>query len=356
MSSRTHLLSLALLLGCAGTSETTEPGPEPGDQAPSLQTVVLALNWYPEPEFGGFYEAKLSGIYEEAGFDVQIVPGGPGAPSLELLASGKADVAISAADDLLVKRTKGIAAVGVWPAFQHTPQGLMVHQGTGVTTLADVLGQAGKTLPEKPRVAIEIGSPFQSFLWKQQAWEGKVEPVPYGGSVGPFVADATLITQAYITSEPCLAQAKGAKTTFLKASEAGWDPYGTLVAVADPPPAWARAFVEATVRGWKAYLAEPTRSNQRMVELNDQLSMELMGCITQAQRPFVEGDDGLGTMTAARWDAVNAALLELGLVPEGPHRRGRLGAAGPLTGPISPPAWCLLRRHRPPLAARAAAR
>ncbi len=317
MSCRSHLLSLALSWGCSGTAETPTDGPAPAPAAAPLHTVVLALNWYPEPEFGGFYEAKLSGIYEDAGFDVRIMPGGPGAPSLELLASGKVDVAISAADDLLVKRTKGVAAVGVWPAFQHTPQGLMVHQSTGVGSLADVLSQAGKTLPARPRVAIEIGSPFQSFLWEHQSWEGKVEPVPYGGSVGPFVADESLITQAYITSEPCLAQAKGAKTTFLAAREAGWNPYGTLVAVPDPPPAWARGFVEATVRGWKAYLADPDRANQRMVELNDQLSMDLMGCITQAQRPFIEGEDGLGTMTSERWDALSAALVGLGLVPEG---------------------------------------
>ena len=118
---------LMWLLACTGTPETP---PEPG-----LQKVTLALNWVPEPEFGGFYEGVLGGHYAQAGFDVEIMAGGPGAPSLELLQSGKAQAAISAGDDLLLKRAKGIQAIGVWPAFQDAPNGLMVRD-PGPTSLS----------------------------------------------------------------------------------------------------------------------------------------------------------------------------------------------------------------------------
>ena len=56
--------------------------------------VRLALNWYPEPEFGGFYEGVLGGHYAAAGFDVDIIPGGPGAPTLELLTAGNAEATL----------------------------------------------------------------------------------------------------------------------------------------------------------------------------------------------------------------------------------------------------------------------
>jgi NitT/TauT family transport system substrate-binding protein len=269
------------------------------------------LNWYPEPEFGGFYEGVLGDHYKAAGFDVTIVPGGPGAPTLELLGTGKAQVAITTADDILVKRMKGVPAKAVWAAFQHSPQGLMVHSSSPITSLDQIAGT------ESPRVAIEVGRPFHQFLWQEYGWEGKVEAVPYGGSVGPFLTDPSTIQQAYVTSEPCIADAKGSPARFLSGRDSGWNPYGTVVAVADPPPPWAADFIQATAKAWQAYLRAPDHANTQIIAQNDQLNVGLIGCITDLQRPYITGDDGLGAMTTERWEATAANLVKLELLPEG---------------------------------------
>ncbi len=291
---------LMWLLACTSAPET----PIKTD----LQQVTLALNWLPEPEFGGFYEGVLGGHYEQAGFQVEIMAGGPGAPSLELLQSGKAQAAISAGDDLLLKRAKGIQAIGVWPAFQDAPNGLMVRE-PGPTTFSEI--------PQSSQVAIELGSPFQSFLWEQQGWEGKVKAVPYTGGVGQFLADPTLIQQAYITSEVCVAQSKGASVRFLKASDAGWNPYGTLLALPEPLPEWAPAFVEATEKSWQAYQADPGRANAEINRLNPALTPEILACVTKAQAPYLVGSDGLGEMTAKRWSEMAETLVSLELLSPG---------------------------------------
>lgn len=300
---------LTLVLGCTGEPSDAPSGVEPA--TPLRTPVKVALNWFPEPEFGGFYEGVLGGHYERAGLDVEIIPGGPSAPTLELLGSGRAQVAITAADDLLLKRSKGIKAVGAWPAFQLSPLGLMVHEETGPAGFAEIASQS------EPRVAIEVGGPFQTFLWKRFGWEGVVQAVPYGGSVGPFLVDPDFVQQAYVTSEPCVARAKGARVRFLRSSDAGWNHYGTLVAFSDPPPAWAADFVAATQAAWEAYLASPARANAEIGRLNDQLTPELLDCVTESQRPFVTGEDGLGAMRAERWAATAAALVEVGLLAEG---------------------------------------
>jgi len=300
-----------LLLACG-----SEPaGPDPHALPPAKEIPVkLALNWYPEPEFGGFYEGVLGGHYASAGFAVEIVPGGPGAPTLELLETGKVQAAISAADDLLLKRSKGVHAVGVWPAFQLNPQGLMAHAVRGFARFEDI--------PSGSTVAIEVGSPFQTFLWNQQGWDGKVKAVPYGGQVGVFLTEPSTIQQAYITSEPCIARSEGAEVTFLKAADAGWNPYGSLLALPEPLPAWAPQFVEATHRSWEAYLADPGRGNAEISRLNDRMRPDLIGCITDAQRPFVTGTDGMGAMTEVRWEAVAATLVRQSLLPEGSSAKG----------------------------------
>ena len=300
------LLMVLTTAGCTGSTEGSSEG----------IPIRLVLNWYPEPEFGGFYEGVLNDHYKKAGFDVTIVPGGPGAPSLELLGSGKAQVAITSADDLLVKRLKGVKAQAVWAAFQHSPQGLMVHTSSPITHLDQIPSL------ENPRVAIEVGRPFHQFLWQEYGWEGKVEAVPYGGSVGPFLHEPTTIQQAYVTSEPCIAESKGASTRFLSGRSSGWNPYGTVVAVADPLPPWTHDFVKATAAAWQAYVRSPDHANAEIIAQNDQLDVGLIGCITELQRPYLTGDDGLGAMTTARWEATAANLVKLQLLPEGVRAAG----------------------------------
>lgn len=298
------LLAALVCTGCSSSSDT------------DLTTIRLALNWYPEPEFGGFYEGVMGGHYEEVGLNVEIIPGGPGAPTLALLGAGNAQVAITSADDLLIKRLKGIEATAIWAAFQDSPQGLMVHESSPVTQLSDVVHQ------DSPRVAIEVGRPMHTFLWQQYGWEGKVEAVPYGGSVGVFLNDPLAIQQAYVTSEPCVARSKGAATRFLSVRDAGWNPYGTVVAVSDPEAEWVGAFVQATARAWRAYLRHPAQANSRIGGLNDQIDSTTLSCVTELQRPFVTGDDGLGGMTKERWETTASNLVKIGLLPEGVRAEG----------------------------------
>ena len=304
---RAPLVISALTFGVFGCNDVPQ-----APSGPSLVPITLALNWVPEPEFGGYYEGLLSGIYKDAGFDVTILPGGPDAPTLELLATGQVQVAIAAGEELLVRRHKGIEAVAIWPALQLNPAGLMTH-ADGPKTFEEIQGG---------RVAIGIGSALHSHLWQRFAWEGKVEAVPYGGAIGPFLADKTLIQQAYITSEPCLARAQGVEVNFLRAADAGWNPYGAVVTVADPPPPWAAEFARATQRAWEAYMKDPARANAEIARLNDLLPPTVLGCIAEAQAPFLTGTDGLGMMTKARWDATAATLVELGLIPAGSTAEG----------------------------------
>lgn len=289
------MLLLLALVACSA-------GPPAAPTAPPDPKVRVALDWYPEPEFGGFYAASLGGAYKAHHLDVELVPGGPGVPVLELLQAGKAEVAISGGDDLLVKRQKGLDAVAIYAAFQHSPTGIMTHVD-GATRYEDLSGN----------VAIEAGSPFQQFLAKKYAWEGKVQMVPPTGSVGPFATDAKLSQQAYITSEPCLIEARGLRVNFLPAHDAGWDPYAVLAVVAgkDQAAPWVKEFVAATREGWESYLRDPAAANAEIVKLNPNMKAETMGCITGKQASYVRSGGELGAMSEERWQATVDALATI---------------------------------------------
>ena len=63
----------------------------------------LALNWKPDPQFGGFYAAP----YDKYGLAVDLLPGGAGTPTVQMIGAGTADFGIVSADELIVARSKG---------------------------------------------------------------------------------------------------------------------------------------------------------------------------------------------------------------------------------------------------------
>ncbi len=74
-------LAALLLPGCE--RRPTEPM--------ALRKVVFQSDWFAQAEHGGFYQALAKGYYREAGLDVEILTGGPGAGIKLKVAKGDAD-------------------------------------------------------------------------------------------------------------------------------------------------------------------------------------------------------------------------------------------------------------------------
>ena len=223
---------------------------------------------------------------------------------LELLAAGRVDVALSGADDLLVRRAKGLDAVAIFAGFQDSPVGLLTH-AKGPSRYEDVTGP----------VAAEAGSPFQQFIWAKYQWEGKVTLLPTSGTIAPFVANPEMAQQAYVTSEPCLAEAQGVAVEFLPAKAAGWNPYGSLAVVrgSEKSADWVKKFVEATQAGWEHYLVDPSRANAEIIKANQEMGGGKIDCVVRRQAPFVRGSAGVGKLEAARFVELAAALTSVGV-------------------------------------------
>ena len=108
--------ALTLFTGCSKKEETKN--------SEGLQKVTVILDWTPNTNHTGLYVAKEKGYYKDLGLDVEIIQPSEGS-SLQLLAAGKGDFAISYQEDLTYARTsdnplpvKAIAAV-----IQHNTSG-----------------------------------------------------------------------------------------------------------------------------------------------------------------------------------------------------------------------------------------
>lgn len=122
-----------LLVACSEDS-TVAP------QTDGLTRIVLQTDWYAEPEHGGFYQALVKGYYREAGLNVEIRPISPMTSIYSMIANRQAHFGLGTSDNLMVAMARDIPLVGVFPYFQHDPQGIMVHPESGITRLEELDG------------------------------------------------------------------------------------------------------------------------------------------------------------------------------------------------------------------------
>jgi len=71
------------------------------------QKVTLTLDWTPNPDHIGIYDAQATGLFAKAGLDVSIhSPSDPTAP-LKLVAAGDSDLAVSYEQELFFAAMRG---------------------------------------------------------------------------------------------------------------------------------------------------------------------------------------------------------------------------------------------------------
>jgi NitT/TauT family transport system substrate-binding protein len=290
------------------------------DPAANPVKITLQLNWVPEPEFGGIYQAAQDGSFAKHNLDVHIIAGGAGAPTWQLVAEGKTDFAIASADEVLIARQKQADVVAIFATYQTCPQGIMVHASRGFTVISDVF--KGGTL------AVEPGLPYVNFL-KNKYGFGKIKVVAYDGGPAAFLNDRNFSQQCFVTSEPIAAKKAGSDPQVFLIADAGYNPYTGVVITrtrfAGEHPDVVRSMFTALQEGWKSYLDNPTRANAAMHKLNSEMDLPTFAAAAAAQNNLIRTEEtdrhGLGCMLLASWQQLADQLVQLGVIKQAPPPR-----------------------------------
>jgi NitT/TauT family transport system substrate-binding protein len=270
--------------------------------------IKLALNWKPEPEFGGFYSAPYSGY----GLDVEILPGGAGTPTVQMVGAGSVDFGIVSADEVVMARTRGNDVVALFAVFQNNPAAIMVHASRNLTGIGDVLKEG--------TLALQRGMPFARLMERKYGFRHvRVVPSP-NGDISSFLIDQNFAQQCFLTSEPIAARRKGTKVKVFAIYELGYNPYATVLATSEDSlrqnPNRAKSLVAAVRDGWRAYLDDPRPANRQMGQLNPTMDAYTFAEVAETQKPLIDTvvtrREGLGTMSRERWETLIAQLKELG--------------------------------------------
>lgn len=253
------VLLLSLLSGCS---------PQPNAEAPATPVakpvkITVQLDWFPEPEHGGLFQAQARGWFSDAGLDVTLLPGGPNALVNQRVATGQAQLGQGESVTTLLDSAKGLPLVQVAAVFQNDPSVFLLHADSPVKDFKDLNGR---------RIMARPGWVFLDFLRQKYAIDFTI--IPFNFSVSNFIADPTFIQQGFYIAEPYFITQGGAPAPrYLYAWDAGYDSYGILVANrawARENPGVLRAFLSAYIRGWRDYLEnDPAPAHAAMKAAND---------------------------------------------------------------------------------------
>jgi NitT/TauT family transport system substrate-binding protein len=283
----------------------------------STPKVSIQLNWKPEPQFGGFYAAKE--IASKHGIELDVVPGGVGTPTVQMVAAGKTPFAVVSADEIVIARSNGADIVALFAVYQTNPQGLMTHASRGLKSIGDAFSTPGT-------VAMQRGLPYASYLEKKFGFDKvKIVPSP-GGDLSAFRGDPNFTMQCFVTSEPLAAKKAGLDPQTFLIAEAGYNPYTTVLVTRGDYLKTNSGVVQSVVAavrdGWRMYLDDPTKTNTAMQQLNPSMDAQTFIDSATAQKPLIETSGtaklGLGAMTMQRWQMLILQLIDLKVIQTGP--------------------------------------
>lgn len=302
---------LLAVIGC-GSSDPGSPAAPLAESGSSngLMPVSVQLNWFPESEHGGVYQAAADDTYAQANLQVEINPGGHGTQVATELELGRVDFGFANADDVVLARRQGMDIVAVLAAMQNSPRCILVQSSSGVESFDDL---AGMTLQR------QAGRLFVEFM-RAKGILKQVQEVPYQGSVAALVSDRKIAIQGYSFAEPLLAQQAGVEVRVLMVSDLGWNPYSSVLITSGDlirnQPEKVRRFVQATKTGWQHYLQDPARGNEAILAANEHgMTAEALefGSSGLRQLALPDGFDieQAGTMTLERWSTLVKQIDQL---------------------------------------------
>jgi len=303
----------------AACGEKSEPSAAPA----TPQRFSLMLDYFPNADHAGIYEAQASGEFRRAGLAVTIrEPTDPALP-LKLLAARKVDAVISYEPELLLARDKGEDLVSIGALVQ-TPLTSIMAVGTDFQRPADLENQTVGT----------SGIPYQSAYLKTIVEAAGGDPANVKEvNVGFRLTQAMLSKRVYATLgafwnyEGTQLERRGKKPTIVRVDEAGVPTYNELIVVVRRETARNRGvalrrLMQALSRGHQALRKDSASGVTALLKANRDLERGLQTAIVKKTLPVFFPSDKtkpFGWQSPSDWRAYSRWMLRNDLVKRLPN-------------------------------------
>ncbi len=308
------LLTAVALAACGEKSETVNPS------ASHTQSLSLMLDWFPNADHVGLYQAISEGDFARVGIHVNVqTPSDPALP-LKLVEAGKVDLAISYEPEVYLARDQNLPLVSI-AAIVQKPLTSIISLGTKKHNITSVAQLRGKTVGN-------AGIAYQhAYLNTILAHAGvpasSVKEVNVGDNlVGAMLAkrvDATL--GGFWNYEAIQLEKLHKHPNVIRVDTVGVPQYNELVLVAKRATLVKKAdeirrFVQALARGYEAVKANPQAGVASLTAANPGLDKSFQLAAVQATVPafFPPAGHPWGWQDPAQWTAYGQWMLSQHLI------------------------------------------
>jgi putative hydroxymethylpyrimidine transport system substrate-binding protein len=300
--------SLLLLAACGEKKETIGPS------GAGPQSLNLMLDWFPNADHVGIYQALAEGDFTRAGLGVHVqVPSNPASP-LQLLAAGRVDAAISYEPEVLLARNQNLPLVSVAAIVQQPLTSIVSIGSKRITTVSQLRGK---------RVG-DAGIPYQhayltTILARARIQPSSVKEIDVGANLVPAMlsgrVDATL--GAYWNYEAIQLAQMRKRPNVIRVNRVGVPNYDELVLVVRQStlakhPDEIRRLVQALARGYQSARSNPAGAVGNLVRANPGLDRKLQLASVRATLPaFFPSNPGnpWGWQDQVQWNTYGQWML-----------------------------------------------
>jgi putative hydroxymethylpyrimidine transport system substrate-binding protein len=297
---------LAAALAIVAAIALAACGEKAEDESGKPEALDLALDFYPNPDHIGIYEAQKLGYFEDAGLEVGIeTPTDPAAP-IKQVAAGRTDLAISYEPEVMLAREQGLDVVAVGAIVDRPLTSLIWLGDSKIKRVRDLRGKTIAT----------AGIPYQqafldTILARAKLSPNDVKTVAVGLNLLPAIlgGKAQAMLGGFSNVEGVDLRLRGRSPTVTPVDQLGVPPYDELVLVAqgaavaeNPEP--VRLFLAALARGTAAAQQKPRAATEALLEANRDLDPKVTEAEVKATLPLLSraGKRPFGYMDPRAWD------------------------------------------------------
>ncbi|HEX5792471.1 MAG TPA: ABC transporter substrate-binding protein, partial [Rheinheimera sp.] len=281
----------------------------------AAEAIRLQLRWYHQFQFAGYYMALEQGYYQQAGLEVEIVPGAPDISALEQVLAGNAQFAVSASGALLAY-LQGRPVVALAAIMQKSPNVWLVRADSDIYTLQDLASRKLElTLSQENVELLAVFAKEGIDISKLQLSNSSMQ-------LDNLLSGKTDAFNAYLSNEPYQLEQLGVPYRVIQPIEYGVNFYqDILIGHADwlaQHPVQAAAFIKASLDGWRFALDNIDYSVQYIYQhyAVDKSVPHLRFEADVIRRLVMPELVELGHMNPGRWQQIAVMYQKLGMISQ----------------------------------------
>lgn len=307
------VLVLTMMAGCGSKKQA-----DATNSKEAVTELTVLLDWYPNAVHSFLYAAEEQGYFKEAGLKVNLKTPADTNDALKLVATGKADLALSYQMQVAISRAEDIPVVSVASIVRHPLNRLLALESAGIQSPKDLIGKK-IGYPSIPLDQLIVNTMVES----DGADSSKLNYVDIGWDLIPAMTTKKVdaIIGGYVNHEKPLLEKEGVKLTSFDPAVYGVPDYYELVLTAseaglESKSAAIKKFIEAAAKGQQYTVNNPDKALNTLLEKQDAnfpLDATIEKQSLDTLLPLMDaGSETFGSQSEESWRSVISWLTEHG--------------------------------------------